>query len=335
MNLKAMLKRQFPFLLALKQKMEWGRVLPRSACIDISNNCNAACPFCARQVSGNPKNGLMAPQMFESVVEQLSQIKSVKHIVLAAWGEPLLHPHFDAYLDLLHSQGYTVGFPTNFSLAHKHFDSLLKAQQIMLSIEGHDKESYEKKRVGLSFDKVHANVAEFDQRVKLARSKGRHTPVREINCLLQPDLQIDAFMETWLDLVDIVRIGPTLPVLVWNNRLGCFEAKNPILPLSRPVPRMYCSQPFTRLTIRANGKLALCCTDYDSALNFGNTERLQDAFFQNPNLNRVRDEFRNKNLEVCKNCFQNFEMPQAEMFALFPELEKYRTHPKVVIYGNR
>ncbi len=316
-------------------------VNPTSITIDISNRCNAACPFCSRQISSLRRNEIMPKDMFYCIMEQVSQIKSIKSVVLAAWGEPMLHPDFDEFVDFLTSKGYKVGFPSNMSLAHNHFDSILKVSHIMLSIEGHDKETYSNSRKNLNFDVVYNNVKELDTLIKEKRSKGEKTPTREINFLINKESDIDEYMNTWSEFVDIVRIGPVLPVALWDKTLNCSklitneELRGKMLPCDSMVKNMYCAQPFKSIFVRANGKLALCCSDYDFDLDLGDYSNIKTSYFNNIQFKKIRKEFRKNQLEICKNCFQNFEIKKEDLFRFLPSLSKYSDKPKIVIYSNR
>ena len=149
-------------------------VKPVSVTIDISNRCNAACPFCNRQLSDLKRNNFMSEEMFYEIVKEVKKIKSVKNIVLAAFGEPMLHPKFDEFVDFLVKNKYRVGFPTNMSLADKHFDSMLKASHIMMSVEGWDKKSYDESRKNLNFETTYNNIVKFSEIVEKQKEAGSY-----------------------------------------------------------------------------------------------------------------------------------------------------------------
>lgn len=325
----------------IKDNFDKYRVSPVSVTIDISNACNAACPFCSRQLSCLKRNEIMSKEMFYDIVKQIEQINSIKNVVLAAWGEPTLHPDFDEFVNVLVEKGYHVGFPTNMSLAHKHFDSILKASHVMLSIEGHDKETYEKKRKNLNFETTYNNVKELDRLINEKKEKGEKVPVREINFLIDKKSDIDAYMNTWSEFVDIIRVGPILPVALWDKSSNSSqlitneELKEDMLVCNSLVKNMYCAQPFKSIIIRANGKLALCCSDYDFDIDFGNYKDIKKTYFKNPQFKKIRKEFKNNKLKTCVNCFQNFEIKKDDLYSFLPDLKKYENNPKVIIYSNR
>ena len=317
------------------------KVVPDMVLIDIANRCNAQCPFCARQLSELKRNELMSKEMFYDIINQVKRIKSVKTIAFAAWGEPMLHPNFDEFVNYVLNLGYKVGFPTNMSLADKHMDTLLKVDFLMISVEGHDKESYEKSRKNLNFEKVYNNIVELDRKIKENKAKGLKVPHREVNYLIDKNSNIKKYMELWYDYVDSVRIGPILPAMIWNEKNKTTSLKiddtlkKSLIKCKNRVQNMHCAMPFKSIYIRANGKLALCCSDYDIDINFGDCTELLHSYKNNKNFKKVRDEFITGNLNICKNCFQNFLVTKEELFEVLPSLQKYENDKKITIYQNR
>ncbi len=334
MGLKKLIKK-------IKNRFNKYKIEPVSVTIDISNRCNALCPFCSRQISDFKRAEFMSKEMFYDIIEEISQIKTIKQIVFAAWGEPLLHPNFDEFANYVLSKGYNFSFPTNMQLADKHFDTLLKASHIMISVEGHDKESYEKNRVNLKFEKTYENIIELDRLIKEKKAVGEKVPFREINFLLTKESKVNEYINLWGNYVDIIRIGPVLPVILWNKEKQCTEQrinnelKDKLLPINDFVKNMFCAQPFKSIIIRANGKLALCCSDYDIDYDFGTYKDLKNTYWNNENLNKVRKQFKTKKLDICKNCFQNFEIKKEILFKELPELQNYENKSNIVIYTNR
>lgn len=326
---------------SIKTNLRKYKVRPTSVTIDISNRCNALCPFCTRQISQLKRNEIMPKDMFYEIMDEISKIKTVKQICFAAFGEPLLHPDFDEFTEYVVSKGYRLSFPTNMQLADKHFDSLLKASNIMFSIEGDDKESYEASRVNLNFEKTLNNIKEFDRLIREKRQKGEKTPNREINCLITKDSMLNKYMELWAEYTDILRIGPVLPSIIWDNDNKSVtlkyndQLKHTEFSLNNFVDKMYCNQIFNSIIIRANGKLALCCSDFDFDVDFGTYKDLKNTYFNNENLQKIRKEFKQNKLRFCKNCYQNFEVKKETLLEEKPELEKITKNPKVILYTNR
>ena len=307
---------------------------PSDIIIDISNICNAQCPFCSRQLSETKRNNLMEASTFYSIMKQLEKIPSIKTISLGAWGEPLAHPKFDEFVDYIKSKGYKIFIPTNFSLANKHFNSLLKCDHILISIEGWDKESYEYLRKNLSFEKTLQNIKDFDNIIKNLEQK----PFREINFLVTKNSNVEKFFDCWKPFVDLIRVAPLLPLITFKKDKFQFivntELKNSMICLNK-LNKNTCMQPFNTIVVRADGNLALCCSDYDSNIDFGNYKNLKKSFFKNKNLLKIRKELKSGNLNICKNCFENFNVDKSSILNEFPILQESINDKKVLIMERR
>lgn len=309
-------------------------------CIDISNFCNSACPFCSRTMSEHKLSGFMKKEMFYDIMHQLEKIKTVQTISLGAWGEPMMHPDFDEFVDYIKQKGYHLLMPSNFSLAAKHFDALLKFDEITFSIEGHDKESYEFLRKNLNFETTYNNVVEFDRLVKEHRQKGLPTPTRTINYILSKKSDVKKFIALWEPYVDKINIGRIGGGMAWDNKnkqieiLSNNELSDIMLPVKRMEGKKYCAHPFCFSAIKPNGKIALCCSDYNFDLNLGDYKNIAKNFQKNRTLNKIRKEFEKGKLDICKNCDMWYCITKEELFKYFPELEEVEKLEKVQILAE-
>ena len=315
---------------------------PTQISIDISNFCNAACPFCQRQISTKKLTGFMSKEIFYDILEQVKQIKSIKNFVLACYGEPLMHPDFDEFVDILKSNGYGVSFPTNFSLAHKHFNSLLKVDNIMISIEGHDKENYERLRKNLNFETTLNNLKEFDKLIKERREKGLPTPSREINFIINKKSKIKEFIECYQDYTDLIVVRPMVELFEWDDKTQNIKTlKNEsfhkdLFELTHKLKKNPCTMPSYNIFVRPDGKLFLCCSDYDIGLDFGDYKNLLNNWRKNKNLNKIRKALINNKESICSNCFSNYDLPKSEMYKTFPELEEIeKNNNKIEVHTLR
>jgi len=281
---------------------------PSQITIDISGLCNAKCPFCLRQMTDNVPTGLMPKDMFYEIMEQVQRIKSIKTVSLSAYGEAMMHPDFDEFVDYLYDKKYKILVISNMSLANKHFEALLKTHFIIMSIEGYDRETYENFRQGLSFDSVYYNIAQFDKIIREERQNHRHTPSRMANCLLNTKTDIEKYKQTWQELTDVIKVNNMVNPISWNSDENRFcNMKNSCLSdiitdIDDDGKRAVCCEPFKTIVVHPNGKLALCCNDANCSLDFGNYKDIKKSFFHNKNLNKIRKELLKKDVFICKNC---------------------------------
>jgi len=157
---------------ALKIKYFFEKPKPKEIIIDICAACNAACPFCPRLYMPEERSkGYMSLDLFKFILEEAKR-EGIKNIRLYSTAEPTLHPKFDEIIDLLKKDDFFVSVSTNASLLDKHLDALMKVDILQFSIEGWDKESYEKYRIPLKFDRVYANIKLFhEEKLKVMLQK--------------------------------------------------------------------------------------------------------------------------------------------------------------------
>lgn len=124
----------------------------------------------------------MAFKNFTRVVDEISD-----KLILArldGYGESLLHPDIFAMIRYLHDRNVVASLSTNFNTLEPHqmgelVDSGL--DYLIMSLDGVDKATYERHRVGGSFDKVVENIKAV---VATRKAMGSRTPYLEIQFLL-------------------------------------------------------------------------------------------------------------------------------------------------------
>lgn len=287
---------------------------PKVAVLDIVSSCNAFCPFCPRQFCDSPPQGIMNPEVFRRIVSGLKEFQTIQSVRLYAYGEPLLHPHFPDFVRILAQTGWTISLSTNLTNAEKQLEALMEVDRLQYSIEGWDKQSYERLRKGLSFEKTFQAVQLIDDLVIHRRRLGKKTPIRVIRLVATRKTDIQAFKTLWEPFVDRIEIDPLLPAIEWDATKTCFKRVFPpslrdeMFPL---VPRRFpitCREPFESITINSGGKVVLCCTDFSGELTFGDFRNLRKAWFSRK-LWKIRAQFLSQHLTYCRECPVLLELP--------------------------
>jgi len=287
---------------ALKIKYFFEKPKPKEIIIDICAACNAACPFCPRLYMPEERSkGYMSLDLFKFILEEAKR-EGIKNIRLYSTAEPTLHPQFDEIIDLLKKDDFFVSVSTNASLLDKHIDALMKVDILQFSIEGWDKESYEKYRVPLKFDRVYANIKLFHEE----KLKVTNAPKVSTNLLLTKSTDLEKYMELWAEFIDEIKIHFMLEATTYekNKFVSKKNAKieEEYYAFENQEKNFGCSYPYNILTIAFDGKIALCCNDFSASMNIGNIEEGIKNVFDSPILNKIRKEFTNQELDVCKEC---------------------------------
>ena len=128
---------------------------------ELTNHCQLKCIMCPHPQMTRPK-GFMQPALVKKIVDEVRG--HTKDSYLHIQGEPLLHPEFDECVNYVADAGIRTSFASNALLLDGDIASKVlhsKLNEIIISIDSLDKDTYEKIRVGSSFDKVYSNTIQF------------------------------------------------------------------------------------------------------------------------------------------------------------------------------
>jgi radical SAM protein with 4Fe4S-binding SPASM domain len=296
---------------ALKIKYFFQKPKPKEIIIDICAACNATCPFCPRIYMPEERSkGYMDLELFKFILKEAKKEK-INKIRLYSTAEPTLHPKFDEIIDLLKEDGFHVSVSTNGSRIDKHIESLMKVDTLQFSIEGWDKESYEKYRYPLKFDHIYENIKLFNEK----RQEAKESPQVFTNLLLTKHTDLTKYMSLWGDFIDDFKAHFMLEATVYEDDKFVSKKNEKIIDeyydFYPQEDKFVCGYPFNILTIAFDGKIALCCNDFSASMNIGNIEDGIENVFQLPVLKQIRQEFYEQKLDKCKGC-AIFMRPRAE-----------------------
>ncbi len=258
----------------------------------------------------------MAPEDLFRVLREIAVISVSKTwISLHGAGEPLLHPRMSRILENLPlAEHLDLGFLTNgMLLDDTRAGAVLESplSWIGFSIDGIDREKFNRYRCGSEYDTVVSNALRFIDRARKSRPEMRIV----VNMTVQEEMKDDvpAFVRFWLPLVDNVSISPCRPI---STRIN---------PLVDELPRMErapCYMLFSLMTICWDGSAALCCEDWFNEGRMGNvlTSGVRDIW-EGERFASCRDIHRNgefSKIRLCKDCNSWYNAAPQESFD--PEL---------------
>lgn len=237
----------FPFLLP-------DAPVPPILTVELTNACNLACTYCTSPLALRPR-GVMQDATFEKLVASVrgDQIPRVR---LVGNGEPTLHPHFAAFARMMAAATPFLSIVTNCQrLSDATIDAMLDApfQLIEVSVDGGDKESYERSRVGGKFERLLENLS----RLKAARDARKAPTLINLRLMARPsqrgrELEMERFWAPYGDSLMrqyvIKRKEQELdgdPDVYQSTQLAQGE-----------FPR--CALPFKSLDVTWNGLVPLC-----------------------------------------------------------------------------
>jgi len=275
--------------------------------IETSSRCNLACRLCANKSIDPSLKGDMDFDLYKKIIDDVWRY--VFDVNLFHRGEPLLNPRIVDMIKYANSKAiktriHTNGVPLNENLSREIIKAGLNL--ISFSFDGYSKDTYEKNRIGASFEKTLDNIITFLKLKKELRSKTPYTIIQtmEFDENLSGDdfkIQKNNFMKKFenLPLDRMVTRNP-------HNWGGLLELKGIGKIDKSRVKIIPCTFPWYSLTIFYNGKVYLCPQDFEGKIPTGDVSKdsIKDIF-NNKTMVKVRTGFKNKTIEgvsPCNNC---------------------------------
>ena len=191
---------------------------PIEITLESTSRCNLSCPMCPRHVY-TFDNENMDLDLYRRIVSDCSDY--IEFIWPYGIGEPLMHPRIFEMIRIARDAGIRTGLSTNATLMDgERSDLLLDSglDYLILAFDGASKETYEKYRLGASFEKTFENIVGFLRR-KQERDSKIHVVVQMV-VLKDNAREVPAYRKLWsMPGVDEIRFkrdeirleGTTIP----------------------------------------------------------------------------------------------------------------------------
>jgi radical SAM protein with 4Fe4S-binding SPASM domain len=265
-------------------------VLPDIVQIESTNLCNAKCVFCPRDEM-HRRQGVMDFDLFRKVVDECATL-GISHVRVHNYGEPFLDKELVEKVRYAKSRGIPeVGMISNGSLiteelAQGMIDAGLDA--INISVDAAGKEVFERTRVHLDYDTVIGNVRTL---ARLRDASGKRRP-RLILSFVRQDNSADeqAFIAEWSQIADKIHITDL------HNWAGTLNGRSDV---QYPCYRMWLT-----FTVLWDGRVSLCCADFDGRNVLGDLRTSTIAeIWNNAAYRSVRKQhLESGGPEICRSC---------------------------------
>jgi len=258
--------------------------------IESTNLCNAKCVFCPRDEM-HRRQGVMDMDLFKKVVDECVTL-GITHVRVHNYGEPFLDKQLVEKVRYAKERGIAeVGMISNGSLitediAQGMIDAGLDA--INISVDASGKEVFESTRLNLDYDVVINNIETL---VRLRKASGRVRPKLILSFVRQNNsVDEQQFIEHWRKIADKVHITDL------HNWAGTLNATSDV---NYPCYRMW--QTFTVLW---DGRVSLCCADFDGRHILGDlrTSTIAEVWNGPAYLGVRRQHLENGGPEICRSC---------------------------------
>lgn len=264
--------------------------LPDIVQIETTNICNAKCVFCPRDRMSRPL-GVMEEGLFRKLVDECADL-AIAHVRLHNYGEPFVDRHLVEKIAYAKSRGIPeVGLISNGSLitdvvARGIVEAGLDA--INISVDASGKETFERTRVGLSYDKVIANI---ERLVHVREQLGSRRPRLILSFVRQDNSEQErAFVDQWSRVADKVHVTGL------HNWAGTLD--------ERAGATFPCYRPWLTLTVLWDGRIALCCADFDGRVILGDarTTGIAEIWNSEPYRRVRREHLQSGGPDICRSC---------------------------------
>jgi len=223
--------------------------LPDIVQIESTNLCNAKCVFCPRDEM-HRRQGVMDMDLFKKVVDECAAL-GITHIRVHNYGEPFLDRQLVEKVRYAKAKGIPeVGMISNGSLitedvARGMVEAGLDA--INISVDAAGKDVFERTRLHLKYDDVVANIRALHRiRVQL----GRTHPKLILSFVRQNNSDDEqAFIREWSRIADKIHITDL------HNWAGTLNDHSDV--------RFPCYRLWQTFTVLWDGRVSLCCADFD------------------------------------------------------------------------
>lgn len=128
---------------------------PITADIFLNSACNNKCPYCTYARYKQRSSSYMTFEAFKDNITILLE-NGVKGVILTGGGEPTISPDFDKITKYLEKNSIPYGINTNFNVFKE-----IKPNYLKISLDGYDRESYQKARGVDRYDTVIANIKNY------------------------------------------------------------------------------------------------------------------------------------------------------------------------------
>lgn len=265
-------------------------ILPEIVQIESTNICNAKCVFCPRD-DMHRRQGIMSVELFRKIVDECVEL-GITHVRMHNYGEAFVDRKLVEKVRYAKEKGIKeVGVISNGSLiTEQAARGMIEAglDAINISVDASGKDVFESTRIGLKYDKVIANI---ERLVRLREESGKRRPKLILSFVRQNNSADEqAFIEHWRQIADKIHITD---LHNWGGTLH--QESNVNYP---------CYRPWLTFTVLWDGRVSLCCADFDGHTILGdmNTSSIKEIW--NNDLFRAvrREHLESGGPDICRAC---------------------------------
>jgi MoaA/NifB/PqqE/SkfB family radical SAM enzyme len=264
--------------------------LPEIVQIEATNICNAKCVFCPRDEM-HRRQGIMSLELFKKIVDECAEL-GITHVRMHNYGEAFVDRKLVEKVRYAKLKGIQeVGMISNGSLITEPVaKGMIEAglDAINISVDASGKEVFEATRVGLKYDRVIANI---ERLLRLRGESGKRRPKLILSFVRQNNSADEqAFIEHWRTIADKIHVTDL------HNWAGTLNTESDV--------NYPCYRPWLTFTVLWDGRVSLCCADFDGKTILGNlnTHTIAEIWNAEPYRKVRREHLESGGPDVCRAC---------------------------------
>jgi sulfatase maturation enzyme AslB (radical SAM superfamily) len=258
--------------------------------IESTNLCNAKCVFCPRDEM-HRRQGVMDFDLYRKVVDEAASL-GISHLREHNYGEPFLDKQLVEKVRYAKSKGIKeVGMISNGSLITEDIArGMIEAglDAINISVDAAGKEVFESTRIHLDYDTVIGNIRTL---VHLRNEAGQSHPKLILSFVRQNNSADEqAFIAEWSKIADKIHITDL------HNWAGTLNDKSDV--------QFPCYRLWLTFTVLWDGRVSMCCADFDGRHIFGDLRTQTIAEVWNSPMYRAarREHLESGGPGICRTC---------------------------------
>lgn len=269
-----------------RDKAPWPEIVQ----IESTNICNAKCVFCPRD-DMERRQGIMDMALYRKVVDECVDL-GIQHLRMHNYGEPFVDRSLVEKVRYAKARGIPqVGMISNGSLiTEQAARGMIEAglDAINISVDASGRETFEKTRLGLKYDKVIGNV---ERLLQLRTDAGSRRPKLILSFVRQDNSDDErAFIEHWRQRADKIHVTDL------HNWAGALNQTSDV--------RYPCYRQWLTFTVLWDGRVSLCCADFDGRTVLGDlrTSTIRDIWNSETYRAVRREHLESGGPEICRSC---------------------------------
>ena len=294
--------------------------MPISYSIEPTNHCNLKCPECPSGLGVLTRPlGLLKLSEFKSLVDQIYETGF--YVQLFFQGEPYINKDLPLMISYAQLKNIYISISTNGHLVNeKNIDYVLDnaPDKLIFSVDGLDEESYQKYRVGGTFEQADRGLREL---IKRKVERGLKKPFVEFQFIVMKhnEHQLEEVKKYCKDVAVDKLVFKTMQISSYENAIkflpsnkkyrrylldnNSFRIKNKI--------KNHCFALWRTSVITWDGRVVPCCFDKDAENLIGivNGRSFDDIWFSKKYVDfRKQILLNRKSISMCTNCTEGLKV---------------------------